>query len=91
MKEKTSKLDNINFKNVIKGEKGITLIALIITIIVIMILLYVAINVNLGNNGVITQAQRGKEQTTISWEKEQIEMAYKAAEMEKIKKGIQVQ
>ena len=44
-------------------EKGVTLIALVITIIVLIILAGVAINALVGENGIITQAQRAKEDT----------------------------
>ena len=44
-------------------EKGVTLIALVITIIVLIILAGVAINALVGENGIITQAQRAKNDT----------------------------
>ena len=44
-------------------EKGVTLIALVITIIVLIILAGVAINALIGENGIITQAQRAKDET----------------------------
>ena len=40
-----------------KNQKGITLIALIITIIVILILAVVSFNLVIGNNGIITKTQ----------------------------------
>ena len=46
-----------------RKEKGVTLIALVITIIVLIILAGVAINALVGENGIITQAQRAKEET----------------------------
>ena len=47
------------------NKKGITLIALVITIIILLILAAVAIQLALGDNGLITRAQSGKkEQTT---------------------------
>ncbi len=45
------------------NQKGITLIALVITIIVLIILAGVAISTLVGENGIITQAQRAKEDT----------------------------
>ncbi|MFR2534016.1 MAG: hypothetical protein ACLS95_02125 [Clostridia bacterium] len=45
------------------NQKGITLIALVITIIVLIILAGVAINTLVGENGIITQAQRAKNET----------------------------
>ena len=44
-------------------EKGVTLIALVITIIVLIILAGVAINTLVGENGIIIQAQKAKEDT----------------------------
>ena len=48
------------------NEKGITLIALVITIIVLLILAGVSISMLTGDNGIITQAQRAKELTEAS-------------------------
>ena len=44
-------------------QDGITLIALVITIIVLIILAGVTINMLVGENGIITQAQKAKEDT----------------------------
>ena len=44
-------------------QKGVTLIALVITIIVLIILAGVAINALVGENGIITQAQKAKNDT----------------------------
>ena len=44
-----------------KNQKGITLIALVITIIVLLILAGVTINMVLGDNGIIKQAQAAKQ------------------------------
>ena len=44
-------------------QKGVTLIALVITIIVLIILAGVAINALVGENGIITQAQKAKTDT----------------------------
>ena len=44
-------------------QKGVTLIALVITIIVLIILAGVSINTLVGENGIIIQAQRAKEET----------------------------
>ena len=41
-----------------KGQKGITLVALVITIIVLLILAGVTISLTLGNEGIITRAQQ---------------------------------
>ena len=44
-------------------EKGITLIALVVTIIVLIILAGVSIGMLVGENGIITQAQKAKRET----------------------------
>ena len=44
-----------------KREKGITLVALVITVIIIIILATVTINMAFGDNGLITQAQLAKD------------------------------
>ncbi len=46
-----------------KNERGITLIALVITVIVLLILAGVSIAMLTGNNGILTQAQRAKNET----------------------------
>ena len=45
------------YKNVYTRNKGITLIALVITIIVLLILAGVSINILIGENGLLTKAQ----------------------------------
>ena len=50
-------------KKLKRREKGITLIALVITIIVLLILASVSIAMLTGNNGILTQAQKAKEET----------------------------
>lgn len=60
---------------ILKREKGITLIALVVTIIVLLILAGVTIATLTGDNGILNQAGNAKEQNEISNEKEVIEMA----------------
>ncbi len=50
-------------KLILKKEKGITLIALVVTIIVLIILVGVSINLVLGENGIVEKAKFAKEQT----------------------------
>ena len=59
-----------------KNQKGITLIALVITIIVLLILAGVSISMVLGENGVLSQANKSKTETEISSEKEMVGLAY---------------
>ena len=56
-------------KRIIK-EKGITLIALVVTIIVLLILVSVSIAMLTGENGILTQTKKAKEETKIASEKE---------------------
>ena len=60
-------------------DKGITLIALAITIIVLIILAGVAISMLSGENGILNQAARAKEQTEEQSTLEQIKLATTAA------------
>ena len=53
-----------------KEEKGITLIALVITVIVLLILAGVSIAMLTGNNGILTQAQKSKQATEEAAQKE---------------------
>ena len=57
------------------NNKGITLIALVITIIVLLILAGVSIAMLTGENGILTQATNAKEETTKVEEEEKIKMA----------------
>ena len=63
----------------VKTNNGITLIALVITIIVLLILAGVTIAALSGPNGILTRANDAKEQTEITSEKEQVELAAAAA------------
>ena len=56
--------------NYIKKNKGITLIALVVTIIVLLILAGVSIAMLTGDNGILTQSNKAKENTEIASEKE---------------------
>ena len=60
-------------------EKGITLIALVITIIVLLILAGVSIAMLMGQNGILTQAQRAKISTEQANAKEKLELAIAGA------------
>ena len=56
-------------------DKGITLIALVVTIIVLLILAGVSIAMLTGENGILTQAQNAKKETEEAEEKEKIQLA----------------
>ena len=65
-------------------ERGITLIALVVTIVVLLILAGISISMVLGNNGIIAKTQYAKEETTVADEKEKIELAYVSAKSKKL-------
>ena len=67
-----------------KKQKGITLIALVVTIIVLLILAGVSIAMLTGNNGILSQGKRAKEETTVGHEKEAVQMAYAGAKAKKL-------
>ena len=50
-----------NKSRFIRKNGGITLIALIVTIVVILILTGITVNVSVGDNGLITQARKTRE------------------------------
>ncbi len=63
-------------------NKGITLIALVITIIILLILAGISIAMLTGENGILKKADNAKMTTTIEEEKEQIKVAYNAVIMD---------
>ena len=75
-KEKT-KISRIN-------NRGITLIALVITIIVLLILAGVSISMVVGENGILAQASNAKIDTLKGSEEEQIGLAFNSVKMKKI-------
>ena len=58
-----------------KRNKGITLIALVITIIVLLILAGITISMLSGENGILTKAAEAKTKTDKSSEEEQVKLA----------------
>lgn len=54
-----------------KNQKGITLVALVITIIVLIILAGVTISLLIGDNGIINKAKEGKTNMTNAQGEEQ--------------------
>ena len=62
-----------------RNQKGITLIALVITIIVLLILAGVSIAMLTGENGILTRANEAKEDTAVAEAVERINMELNAA------------
>ena len=58
-----------------KKQRGITLLALVITVIIIIILATVAINFLFGENGLITRTQQAAQMSDIENVREKLEMA----------------
>ena len=65
-----------------QANKGITLIALVVTIVVLIILATVSINTVLGDNGIISRAQKARDSYSNSQKSEDEQMAVLANEME---------
>ena len=62
-------------KQKLKNEKGITLVALVITIIVLLILAGVTLSMVMGDSGIFGKANQAKEQTQLSNAEEIIKLA----------------
>lgn len=63
----------------LKGQKGITLVALVVTIIVLIILAGVSIALVLGDNGLINKAKAGANEYKVKANVEQGELLNAAA------------
>ena len=72
---KTKELKNSTLHKFLVNQNGITLLALVITIIVLLILASISINMITGDNSIIQNAIRAREQAEINDEKEQLEIA----------------
>ena len=58
----------------LKKQKGITLIALVVTIVVLLILAGVTISLLLDENGIITKSKDARTETRISQIEDEVEM-----------------
>ena len=65
-----------------KKNQGITLIALVITVIVLLILAGISVSTLTGSNGILTKASEAKTKVEIAQEKEELQMAVMASQME---------
>ena len=65
-----------------KNNKGITLIALVVTIIVLLILAGISIAMLTGENGILGNAQKAKSQNAYHGAEEQMKLAYMAVRTE---------
>ena len=73
-----------------KKQKGITLIALIITIIILLILVGVTINVFVGDNGLFNTTKQAGEEYTKSQLKEELEIEIANIQSKKIASGEEI-
>ena len=77
-------IKNKKIKNTLKKEKGITLIALVITIVILIILATVAISSIFGENGLIGYAERGKEESKGAYVQEARDLWIQERELAKL-------
>ncbi len=73
-----------------KYNRGITLIALVVTIIVLLILAAVSISTLTGENGLLNKAGQAREKTMLGNEKETVELAYTTATVNKLGTNVTV-
>ena len=69
-------MNKFSLRKKLKNTKGITLIALVVTTIVLLILAGVSIAMLTGNNGILTQGKRAKEEQAHAAVKEGIMLLY---------------
>ena len=74
----------------IKENKGVTLIALAVTIVVMLILAGVTISVLNGENGIVKQAQKAKEESKIKELKEKVRIDIAGKRVENINGELRV-
>ena len=65
-----------------KKERGITLVALVVTIVVLLILAGVSISMVLGNNGIVTKAQASQAAQDKAYAREVAESALKSVQID---------
>jgi len=65
-----------------KGQKGVTLVALVVTIIVLLILAGVSISMVVGQNGILTRTRGSVDNQNAASAREKISMAVSTLEME---------
>ena len=71
-----------------KNQRGVTLIALVVTIIVLIILAGIAIAALMGDNGVITRSKLAKRNQIEGEVRDSINLAIQAAKMEAEQKAV---
>ena len=84
IKAEKLKSDLVFSKNKKNSSKGITLIALVVTIIVLLILAGVTIATLVGDNGILTEANKAVQTNEEAEEKERIGLAWQSLYMRKV-------
>ena len=64
-----------NTKAFLRKNKGITLVALVVTIVILLILAGVSLNLVLGENGIVRRANEARSKTRIASDEEAVQMA----------------
>ena len=65
-----------------KKERGITLVALVVTIVVLLILAGVSISMVLGNNGIVNKAKASQAAQDKAYAREVVESALKSVQID---------
>lgn len=65
-----------------KKERGITLVALVVTIVVLLILAGVSISMVLGNNGIVTKAKDSQAAQDEAYARDVVESALKSVQID---------
>ncbi len=79
-------LKQMKMKNDIFKEKGITLIALVITIIVMLILAGISLNLTIGENGILGKSREAVNQNNIARIRETLEMTLSGIQIDSLYK-----
>lgn len=74
-----------------KQEKGITLVALVVTIVVLLILAGVSISLVIGQNGIVTKAQDAKKNYEGAATNENTELKNAEGDIDNILKNVGIQ
>ena len=61
-----------------RNQKGITLLALVITVVIMLILAAIGIKIAIGDNGILNNTKQSNEDTKESYVKEVIHTSYNA-------------
>ena len=72
-------------------EKGITLIALVVTIVILLILAGVSIAMLTGDNGILTQAQNAKNKTEEAERNEKLDLLKQEELINETLNGVEVE